>query len=52
MTTESSTDNTARELAASGDSSVHNIFERRLQESVLKQTVEVYPERERRELLH
>ena len=31
---------------------VHDIFERRLQESVLQKTVEVYPERERRELLH
>ena len=52
MTKETLTDSSARDLAVSGDSTVHDIFERRLQESALKQTVEVYPEAERRELLH
>jgi adenylate cyclase len=52
MTKESSPDNAARDVTLSADPAVHDIFERRFQESALKQTVGVYPEEERRELMN
>jgi adenylate cyclase len=51
MTKGSSWDNAARETDSPGGSAVHDIFEHRLQERALKQTVEIFPEEERRELL-
>ena len=50
--TERNSKGTARDDTSPTAPAVHDIFERRLQESVLQKTVEVYPEHERRELLH
>ena len=51
MTKRSSKGQTARDATSTTAPAVHDIFERRLQESVLQKTVDVYPDHERRELL-
>ncbi len=51
MTERNSKGQTARDGISPTAPAVHDIFERRFQETVLQKTVEIYPEQERRELL-